>query len=292
MAEETNLDINIINRDNKITMTDNEPQPMDNVPTPQPPPPRQGPTTTIRIPSLNSPHMSLSFGRLDSDYTVVEHVLSIDNQDTLSGLTYDQLAQLLTIDPAINRNDFIRMWKSLILKRTHDVFAKVNGIQPPNYIPIHRGISLPGPLADLLHGLGVLHSDHTGHYHTIVSPPRPNQNPPNWWNIDLNIIRDWNQTMSRLPDLYTLKQFPNQGDYEQRPLMLTNIVDEEDLRVIHAWTNEPKPIDALTRMVNDDLFAAHPYITSANSSLTMTPATLVSMVRTGYIGSYVINSNS
>lgn len=245
----------------------------------------------LNIPALDNKHTSYSFGRMDSDYSIVSHTLNIADQDTLSGMTYDQLLQLSNIALGITRANFIRMWKTLILKRTQDVHEKQNHTRGEHFVRLDRGIQLPAPLADLLYSLGAFHSNATGHLHHI-EPPLRAAAPPNWWALDAAIVRSWNQTIARLSSLYTMKEYPSQGTWDNKPLMLTLRREVDDYVSIKSWTNEPTMQDGFIRAVNDDLFDVHNYITYNHAALNVVQNIYAPQVIGNYVGSYTIRSNS
>lgn len=246
---------------------------------------------TLKIPALESKHTSYSFGRMDSDYSIITHVVEIDGQDTLSGQTYDQLLQLSNVALGITRNNFIRMWKTLILKRVQDVYEKQTHVRGEHFVRLDRGISLPAPLADLLYSLGSYHSNATGHIHQIEPPARP-ANPQEWWALDAPIVRTWNQTIARLAPLYTMKEYPSQGTWNDKPLMLTRRHAVNNYVSIKSWTNEPTMQDGYIRAVNDELFGNHQFITFNNCALNVVHQIYAPQVIGNYVGSYVIQTNS
>lgn len=76
------------------------------------------------IPSSSRPEITalrgnvlFTFGRRDNTYLTYDFAVNITAQNTLSGRTYDQIQELVSADLPITRDNFIRMWKTLILKR-------------------------------------------------------------------------------------------------------------------------------------------------------------------------------
>lgn len=166
----------------------------------------------------------LNFGRLDSDYTVVDHAVDINGQDTFPGMVYDQMSQLTTIDLPIDRPGFIRVWKTLILKRLQDVFEQEKRVRAQHFVRLARNQLLPAPLADLLHSLGSFHSPATGVIHHMT-PPAQAAAPENWWNVDNVLFVNWLLSINRMKHLFAMKEFPMVNDYETRPIMLTGIIE-------------------------------------------------------------------
>lgn len=248
--------------------------------------------TSYTMPSLQYPAISYTFGRMDSDWTTHDHTLLIANQDTVSGMTYDQIEQLVTIALPLPRAQFIRMWKTTILKRAQDVYEIEKKQRPPNRLNLHRSLQIPATLSDLLHSIGSFHSNATGIIHDIIPPARPQDDIPEFWELDDDIITLWQRTMGRVDTLYQMKDFPSQGETIDKPLMLTMLHQEDNYSQVKAWTNEPTMNDAYIRMMHDDLFAPHEYITYERCGLTMTQRIHVPTVRGQYVASYKITTNS
>lgn len=250
----------------------------------QPPLPKTGFTPPV----LNNRVNLEFFGQLTPRWNVIRHQIMIEQQNTLSGHTYDTLANLDRSPLLINRQNFIRMWKTLVLKRVQDLHERHTGMRPQNYVRINRGIQIPGPLADLLHSLGSYKSTATGHRHVIDAPARPAVNPPNWWNLDEQISTSWNATMDRASLYYVMKEFPSQNEWEDRPLMLTRLQAANNNAQVVGWTNEPRMTDAFIRLVNNELFAEHEYITAINCSLEMTIEYQTRTIIAEYLDGYII----
>lgn len=252
----------------------------------------QPPAAANPIPAMANPHIQMTFGRMDSDYTIVDHVLQIANQDTLSGETYDQLQAISSIDLNITRPNFIRMWKTLILKRVQDIFEIEKNVRAGHFIRLTRTISVPAPLADLLASLGSFSSHATGHIHHITSPPQAAQ-PEAFWTVDAPIVNQWNILIGRMQHHFLMKEYPSQRETDNRPLMLTYRDDQaNDTLQVKAFTNEPKLVDAYIRSMNDELFVVRDHFDLEHCALIMTPLFHVPSVRGAYIGSYVLNNNA
>lgn len=246
----------------------------------------------LEIRAMNNAHASLSFGRMDSDYRNVDFTVQIENQNSLSAATYQAISSAVTINLDITQAQFTQMWKTIILKRVQDVYEAEKFQRPAGFVRLGRQLPLPGPLADLCHSLGYQHSNVTGHNYHIVPPPAPVQPEP-WRQVDNEILNLWNREMNRVSPLYTMKEFPSLSQCADRPLCLTQInIDQQQMAIVKAWTNEPKATDAFVRMANDDLFQAHQYITYNNCSLTMTQNVSLAGFRANYAGSYINNVTS
>lgn len=137
-----------------------------------PPPSTSAHTATPSIPFLGG-QLLLNFGRLDSTYRRVNISLSIENQDSVARATYLQIEQLCAVGLPLTENQFIRMWKTLILKRSQDVYEQEKHTRAQDYVRVMRNLPVPGPLADLLYSIGQLHSRTLGTIFDIVPQPKP-----------------------------------------------------------------------------------------------------------------------
>lgn len=249
----------------------------------------------LTVPYLNQPQTGLTFGRLDSDYHVESLVLQIENQETLPRAVWAQIQSLLTVNMLTTEPIFVSVWKHIMLKRAQDVYRQFNNVRPADMISLPRAMTLPAPLFDLVNSPGVYHSKVTGCYYQVVPPTKPEKNPEEFWTVDQHEIMLFQHDMNRNVSLYQMHTYPDRLEYDDRPLLLTTLEGptKRDPNVrVRSFTDEPQPSDAIVRIVNDDLFAPHNYITSTNCNLLMTYKMLPSHVRDQYVGSYVLSSNS
>lgn len=251
--------------------------------------------TPMTISFLNQPSTGLAFGRNDSDYHVLNRQVQIENQTVLPKLVFDQITSLVTVDLQLTEEMFVRMWKTMILKRTQDVYRIEKGIIPDDYLELDRDLIVPAPLYDLLNSLGSFISKETGdHLHLI--PPNPNKKKEDFFELDLAILQTWSKDLYRCKGLYEMKNFPPISDTEDRAIGLTSrsplnkkLPDE---LIIRAWTLEPKPTDALIRAVNDELFNEDTLINYKNSRYMMTKKISITESQLSYVCDYTLNSNS
>lgn len=260
-------------------------QAVPDAPVAQPPP-----KSTNPIPAMNNPRVADLFNRMDRDGKTVEHVVNIDGQNTLSGEVYDLLQQISTSILPITRINFIRVWKTLLLKRVQDIYENQYKQRPDNYVRLNRQITMPAPLADLLHTLGSFYSSHTGRHHYITPPVAPARKEP-FWNVDINNIRDWESLTRYMDRNYTMREFPSQRETDARAIVLTYRQDTNTHCRIKALTNEPRLADAFIRLTNDDLFLAHNRFTIANCALNMTADVHTSNVRGRYTAGYILRKD-
>lgn len=253
-------------------------------------PPQNASRPGMNIPYLSG-HNLMMLGRRDSDYRTRRFALQVAGQDTLSGATYDQLEQLVSVALPINRDNFIRVWKTLMLKRAQDVLERETHVRPAGYIRISGSIIIPGPLADLLYSIGRFHSSSRGFIYE-VAPPDLDNPPAGWQVMDPAIFATFQQTCHRMKHLFLMKEFPMASEFDGKPLVLTRALDANNLRSVKAYTNEPTPADCLITLVNDALFLDGNNITFDEFSLILAQGLDRMSVAYEYIGSYVLNSNS
>lgn len=264
------------------------------VPTRAQPPANTAPTAS-RSPAATigflGGHLLLDFGRLDSTYRRINVTMSIDNQNTVARAVYRQMEQLCSVALLINEVNFIRMWKTLILKRVQDIYEQEKHTHAENFIRVMRNLPIPAPLADLLYALGQLHSRALGTIYDLVPPAKPAQAEP-WWTLDQDILSQWCLTLSRMSHQYMMKEFPSPVEYKDRALVMTAIHDVPltHMRSVRAYTNEPTAADGFLRFVNDDLFTnARPY---DQCDLRIVEGLERLSILQTYAGSYVLMSNS
>lgn len=273
---------------------DNEVTSITEPPTKVQPPtqPHQPPRVDDIILGLKNLHTKHSFRSPRSDHIYIDREALIENHVTISGMTYDQLEQLTTDDIPITRVNFIRMWKTLILKRTQDTLEADRKRRPQNYVRVHKSVKIPATLADLLYNYGSFHSMKTGYIYTPTPPPRPAANVPLWWNLDDEILDQWQRTMEIFQYQYDMREYPALNTVPDKPLILTFRDEANNFSEVKAWTNEPTIIDAYIRMTHDDLFVAHEYMTYANCAINMSKRARTLKIRQQYISSYILEGDS
>lgn len=198
------------------------------------------------------------FGRQDTDHAVNDYVINIDAQDVLPRATWRQLHQLTFVDPPITEDNFVRMWKTLILKRVTDVYEQEKHRRSDQFVRLSRNLTIPAPLADLLYTLGSYFDPIEGVYHHIIPPPAP-AHPETWRTVDPTILQDWMTFINRMTPAFVMKEYPPMSQYQGSPLM--HYVRDTSLVgfiKIKARFQTKNPADAYIRFLNDELFTA-PY---------------------------------
>lgn len=192
-------------------------------------------------------------GSLVSDQRIRDHQILIDNQETLPRATWCQFHQMALQDLPINEDDFVRMWKTLILKRVQDVYEFEKHRRADHYVHLVHNINVPAHLADLLYSLGPYFDPLEGVNHHITPPPRPAVPQP-WWLIDDEVLQNWSMTMNLMAHLFEMKQYPQSFECISTPLIHTSIQDDAGLRTIRARYKGPTESDVFLRLLNDEIF--------------------------------------
>jgi hypothetical protein len=246
----------------------------------------------LAIPALQAANSSLNFGKMDSDYQVVEHELQIEKIEKLAKATFQAMWSTLTINPTLTEGQFVQMTKTLFLKRAQDVIENAKRVRVDKPVHLQRYIEIPAPIADLLTLIGNFHSDSEGHQHHITLPVFAKDKHPAYYQVDSQIVELYTRDIGRIRPLYQMKPFPSSRECWDKPLMLTRIKVEDDFVSVRAWTNEPTMEDAYVRACNDELYKAHEYITYDNCSQQMSQKVHQVLTLTHYASSYVKATNA
>lgn len=94
-------------------------------------------------------------GRADSDYHIVDAVLNTGAQTTM--LTYLQMQQLLNVDLKVKQDEFIQIWRTLLLKKAQDVYEKEKYRRANHFIQLGTQRLVSAPLGDLVYSIGQFH---------------------------------------------------------------------------------------------------------------------------------------
>lgn len=268
----------------------------------------------IAQPLASTPQSMTNFGRPDSNYRVLDIEVQIDNQETIAQLTYDQMAPLLSIDPDVSRDEFVRMWKTIILKRAQDIVYLQSAAPAPDTINLAKTILMPAPLADLLDRMGYFHSARLGFMFHLVPPVKPTKPKkskdkekkekedeeveiPDWWRVNNDITRRWMIYMGRVKRLYEVRGFPARVTGRDKPMMLVTRSDQlqptpaGDLTVKQV-TDEPSVEDALIFAMHDPIYAPHAVFSYVNSAITRTGEFNLPDLQDAYVNAYVLDTRA
>lgn len=248
---------------------------------PRPPP------TGLNLPYL-TPQRSLTLSRGDPDYFVVDVPLQVAPQTLLPTAVHRQLSQLTAVDLEINEENFIRMWRTLLLKRTQDVHERTKHVRSANHIRLTSQITSPAPLADLAYSLGSYFRAPTGvNYH--LTPPQAAAPEP-FWAVDNQIVAQWIRTCKRFQKLYVMREFPLASDFENKPLVLTTSNVQAGFVTVKTKINTTEMSDGLISAVNDPLFPNN-HFPFNNSHITLLHSKNQAVLVADYTGSYVLDAN-
>ncbi|KAK6616793.1 hypothetical protein RUM43_015060 [Polyplax serrata] len=118
------------------------------------------------------------------------------------------LQTLVTVQLDVTEQDFIRMCKTLLLKRVQDVYKRERNVRPEYHVRLARTIIMLSPWAELLYAIGVYYSAACGIFVHIVQPPPPAEPEP-WWTVDPVFVMKLNKEMGRLQHLsHYLQELP------------------------------------------------------------------------------------
>lgn len=251
----------------------------------------------LAIPYLNVTKYNPSTGRNDlvhppaiaNDYAVVDVTVNIEDQNSVSGAVFDQL-DVLSKDQSlpISRNEFIQMWKTLILKRVQDVYEEFKKIKCEHRVYIAPDFQVPAPLYDVLNSLGNFDSAGRGLSFHINPPEYEEEDTPEWWTVDKDIVKNWIQTMALIKSQYSIKSSPAIDAVGGSTLMITAIKDADGMRTVKAYTNEFQFQHAFVRFVNDDLFEEDEMLRYDNCHILAYGTKQYKSVVLDYIGAYVV----
>lgn len=166
------------------------------------------------IPLLN-PSELIHLARTDADYIFVDQPLDVADQTNLPTATYNQLVALRVVDLPLTQAEFTRVWRTLLLKRTQDIYEKCHSTRPDHYIRVTQQTLVPGPLSDLLYHLGSEYNTNRGVWYVTTPPDRAAQ-PPDWWTVDAAIFSRCNLTMASLARQYVMRELPDAGHERNR----------------------------------------------------------------------------
>ncbi|XP_059487742.1 uncharacterized protein LOC132203757 isoform X1 [Neocloeon triangulifer] len=237
------------------------------------------------IPFMDNPLFKAVFHEPRPDFSVIIYrTLRIENQNTLSSAVYDLFATLmLPRKLAMERSEFIRMWKSLLLARVQQVLRKEEFTEKPLFEPF--GTLVPAPLGELLDAIGSFSSQARGGIYRIKPPENKGED---WWKMDNELLRKWWLLKTQMKRHYKLLEFPSKDDVQNRPLMLLLRPEEgQEEPFIKAWTNEPPPELPHLHLVNDPLFEIHHVIKYEHCALRYTNPCTELQYRSAYLASFI-----
>ena len=158
---------------------------------------------SLALPFAQTVNVRLGFGRLDSDNYTVAARRNINVLNRVAIATYNQIVELSVTNPQLTQEEYVRVWKTILLYRTQNIEECETGTP----VTAHRlrlapTITMPRPLADLVYSLGRWKSNTNGVVYDVRVPAYPNENPPPWWTPEPALIQKWQALHARVQKYY------------------------------------------------------------------------------------------
>lgn len=238
---------------------------------------------------LALPELRLQFGRLNSTRARVNVTIDPAALSRVFTAEYDAASSTLAgfIAPGLNLNQYIQMSRTLVLKRLMDIHEYQTGTRPNAVIQLARGFDIPRPTAELLYALGPYFCPVNGKQYHLTYPAAPQVNPPAWYALDNDILRNYRLFVDQIRERYDTLAFPKMSDMNGQPLMLTRGAEANNMKSVRASLNLPTPADAFLRFVHEDEMIADNVPDFDDCALQMTETLYTSDVITRYTRSYV-----
>lgn len=248
------------------------------------------PVVTL-VPILSNPELKLQFGRMMSRRRTVTLDVNPELIMRVITTTYQQMVNTLggVIDPPITQADFLRMSRTLLLKRLQDLVEGTTGIRPENAIRLARTITVPQPLGELLYALGYYYSQWNGIRYELRPTPQPAQPEP-WRQVDPAIVAHYRQFLEMTKERYRQCTFPKLNDLIGQPLMFCVKNEADNMCQILAPGPVPTPADSFLRFVHEEFFTAPPFAI-ANCEFYLTEQLFIQDVITTYVASYTLSTH-
>lgn len=257
---------------------------------PAPPPSTPQSTSNFQPALLSRPELKLQFGRLNSTRRRITVNINPGLFERVFRTEYRVLVQTLggLIAPTITEDEYLRMSRTLVLKRLQDIVEFQSGIRPADAIRMARAVEVPMPTAELLYSLGPYFCDVNGKQYQLSYTPAPANNPPNWYTLDPAILSNYKLLMDQVTNRYMKTSFPKMSDITGQPTMFTVGLEQDGLKTIRASLNVPTPADAFLRFVHEEYYT-NVVPVFQDCDLVMTETLYVNDVIPTYVRSYVIN---
>jgi len=212
--------------------------------------------------------------------------------DDFVGLIYDQQEQLYINNLSIARADYIRMSKSLFLKRLQDVHEKCFHARAANFVRLYGSLEVPEPFYDLMSAMGRGYVAADGFHYYMTSVVMDHAAPANWWQIDNAILTSYVQMTRRMSSSYMHVEFPSSNDFDGRAIGATRVQTVGNLTEVLTKTPTPTPADGLLRMMNPEALFAGNVAPVVDCGFRICDNQFLASVQLDFVGSAVIDSNS
>lgn len=172
------------------------------------------------------------------------------------GATYDAMERILAglLVPAISRDDFIRVSRTMILKRLQNVYEGVTSIRPPHFIQMSLGITVPQPIGELLYALGPYRCTQLYGYYIFISSAQPVENIPDWRTFGQRNLTNYIVYCSRVKERYMQVAFPKQSHLHGRPLAICYKQEFNRLGRVKLFSDVVTPADVCLRFVHEEFY--------------------------------------
>lgn len=249
-------------------------------------PPREGLSS---VPYAGKPHVKLNFGRHDADGTIMPMPVNIEGTKILAAATYQFMSSLSIAEPPLTEDQFVRMWRTVVLKRAQDVYEATSGVRPDGFIRFGTTLTIPRPLADFVAAIGRYTSIQLD-VHFDPSPPVKTSPPQDWYTVDTTIYHNWQIWMIRMKNLYQCVDFPRRSQVIGLPYAIMSFeYDKRDLNGVITITHEATSSDALLFFV----CGVHPYahlgMPKTYMHTVMTKKSSIHFTRGEYLMSYSLS---
>lgn len=224
-------------------------------------------------------------GRTDSVRHATTIAVNVNGWNDFPGRCYDLLVTMSVAELPITRDNFIRVSKTLLLKRLMDVHEMVHTTRPDHYVRISRHVGLPAPIADTLHSIGYYLSPSSGAYFMPAVPARAAQPEP-FWTVDTALMDQWVNTIAQLESSYMMREYPSPSDTGFRPWISARLETHNATRRVMIHNTETSLADAFSRLVNDDVFTGQPENMTQTIGIDFVE---MSTLRSEYMRSYVLH---
>lgn len=233
-----------------------------------------------------TPTLLLDFGATQSDYARVDVTVDPAQVTLILEQLHAFLSSLKTRDIDINQATFIRICRTLILKRVQDLFEREKCRRAPDFVRFYTQLPVPKALFDILNALGQCYDSTTGLTYDLIPVGMDAANPQDWYTINANDLNLWIREMHRYSDVYEMCEFPSKTDFQGRALQrLAFNVNAHGLIAVKAKSSIVRPSDVLIRMMLEQLFTANAVNFNA-CHIVCTDYLTADVVRAQYVGSY------
>lgn len=243
------------------------------------------------VPLLNSPELKLQFGRMMTRRRVVTLHINPGAITRVVNRTYQSMVRTLggVMDAPITQVNFLRITRTLMLKRVQDIVEASTGVRPDQPIRIARTMPLPQPIGELFYAIGTYYCQWNGIKYEITSSA-PLVPPEDWRTLEPAQLANYRNFMEMTVDRYRQCPFPKLTDVIGQPLMMCVKDEVNNQCQIKSPGPIPTPADAFIKFVNEEFITDMPFAGN-NCEYILTDRLYVDDVVSMYVNSYVISTH-